>query len=138
MSGQKHIGRFEVSVNNPEVVKGLDCFQYLALNSQRFNGSNRTREEAVSEGLTVEQFQYQDESRAVFKNVVDLADAGMIYASQGSRFAPKSTAGPATFIWLVDGLHCDRSKKAIVPSLVYNTHSALANLPPNPIVANTF
>jgi hypothetical protein len=41
--GQEHIGGFQISVNDTEIVQGLQRPQDLAFDIQRFRGGNHTR-----------------------------------------------------------------------------------------------
>ena len=62
----------------------------------------------------------------------------MIYAGQRPRFAPKPTAGLAALIGLVDGLDGDRPLQPVIPPLVHHAHRTVADLLPDPVVANGF
>ena len=93
---------------------------------------------AVRERLAVEQLQDEDERLAFFEDVEDLADVGMIHAGQGSRFPPKPGAGFFAFIYFEDGLYRNRPFEVLVPCLKHNPHCPLADLAPDPVVANGF
>jgi hypothetical protein len=88
VSSQESVGGFQVSVNNADVVKCLQRLQNLALDADRFRGADRASREAVRQRLPLQQFQYQDQSLAVFDNIENLANPGVIYARKRSRFAP--------------------------------------------------
>ncbi len=135
---QKHIGGLQVAVNNAEIVQRLECLQHLPRNLQCLGSVQHAGQQTVGKRKAVEQLHHQNENPSLFEDVVDLADVGMIYASQRPRFAPKLPACRAAFMGLVDGLDGDRPLQPFIPSFVDHAHPALADLLPDPVVADGF
>ena len=133
---QKHIGGLQVAVNNAEIVQGLECVQHLPRNFQCLGSIQHPGQQTVGERKAIEQLHHQDENFALFEDIVDLADVGMIYAGQRPCFAPKPAAGRAAFFGVGDGLDGDRPLQPVIPPLVHHAHRPLADLLPDPVVAN--
>lgn len=138
MACQEDVGGFEVAVNDAQVVKGLQRADDLTFNCQGLRGVDRVSEEALRQGLALEQLQDETQTLTFFEDVENLADVGMIHAGQGTRLAPKPAVGFFALACFVNGLYSDWPFEAIIPRLVHNPHCALANLAPDPIMANCF
>ena len=104
---QEDVGGFEVAVNDAQVVKGLQRAEDLTFNCQGLRGVDRVSEEALRQGLALEQLQDEDQTLTFFEDVENLADVGMIHAGQGTRLAPKPAVGFFALACFVNGLYSD-------------------------------
>src|SRR5581483_5838466 len=108
----------------------------LALNGHGFRGDDGTGGEAITERLSIEQFQHQDKDVPFFENVEDLADVGMTDLGQRSRLAPQALARIGAVSTGMKRLDSDSSLQAFIPALVNDPHSALAYFAPDSVRAS--
>ena len=72
--GQLDIGRFQIAMHDPALVRGLECLGNLARNRQRLVDRNRSVADPIRERRAIDQFHHD---RPIFK-FVDLGDVRMI------------------------------------------------------------
>ena len=87
VAGQRDVGRFQVAVTDPLLVRGLERLEDLSRDAHGFIHGERAARESLGERLAFDEFQNQERDPAGFGEVVNCGDARVIERRHGLRFA---------------------------------------------------
>lgn len=120
MSGDEDVRRFQIAMDD---VARVQRFEHGEQQRQRVDGRLRTRLKHVGQRLSFEQLHDEKQLVSVFRDLVDLADAGMIHGGSGAGLALDPLVGRGTNI--SNGLDRHRAVQLLVNRGVNYTHPTL-------------
>jgi len=135
MSRDKHVRRFEIAMDDAARVQRLERFEHGQQQRQRVDGRLRTRLEHVGQRLSFEQLHDEKQLASVFRDLVDLADAGMVHGGGGAGLAPDPLVGRGTDV--SNGLDRHRAVQFLVNGGIDHTHATLTQFVSDPVGADS-
>ncbi len=91
--GDEDIGGLDVAMDDAFVVGCFETFDYLDCQFENRACFHRAAANAVLQGLTVQEFHDDESAAALFADVVNRADIGMIECGAGLGFALETLEG---------------------------------------------
>ena len=134
-AGAEQIRRLDVAVNDPGVMRRLERVGDLDRHCQQQVDIERVPGHAVLQGRPFEAFHHQERAAVLFADVVDGADVGVIQGGSGLRLVAESGQGIGSVSEIGrQELQRDKAPQPRILGLVYDAHSAAAQLLGDPIV----
>jgi hypothetical protein len=122
---EENVRWFDVSVNDPFGVSGLQCIGNLHPHPNYLLIWERFADNGVFQRLAFEHLHNDEWAAVVLVNVVNRADVGMIQSRGGTRLSLQLLDGRAVewqFLW--QKLECDKAAEFQVFGLVNHSHAS--------------
>jgi hypothetical protein len=125
---EKHVRRLQVPVNDPACMQRRQCGEHRQCNGRGLGYGQGSSEQSRAQSFALQQLHGDEQLAAIFANLVELADVGVVDARRGARFTPESPAGHFIIGERRHHLHSDSALESLVTGCVHHSHPALSQL----------
>src|SRR5262245_21607846 len=137
MTRDEHVRRFEIAMNDATGVARAERRQHVRRDRHRLFDAERPARQMLRQGLAFEQLHRDEQIAALFADIVDLADVGVVDAGGRARLAPESLTHGVVVLEAEQHLQRHRALQALVVRLVYDAHPASAELPGDRVMSDS-
>ena len=134
MRGEEHIGWLEIAMDDPAGVQRRERRKHAEADRQCFGHAHRPAPQSLGERLALQQLHGDEQVAAVFADLVDLTDIGMIHTGRGAGFTPESLARRLIIAERRHRLQRDGTRQAFIARCVHHAHAAFTQFSSDGIV----